>query len=418
MNTGAMTAAQEWRRGWTVVFAASLGFSFFSVMLSGAGIFMEPLGKDFGWSRTILSAGPSIATTTTAVLSPFAGVLIDRWGARRLALPGLVLTIASCAAFGLANGSTAQWMALWLCFGLTSTLIKSTVWNAAVVGLFDKGRGLALGLTLAGTAVSQVIVPPLGNALIGMFGWRLAYFWLAAGWGGLTLLVCAFLFFDLRDLGRRGRTIAIEAGALAGLSVQQAWRSSALWRLALSTFLIMVVTTGLSIHLFEILREAGIGRAQAALLTGITGIAGIVGKLATGALLDRYRPNWVGGLTMAVTALAFFSLMQGLRSPAMIMLAMVVNGYAAGTKMQITGFLVAGYGGMRNFGKIYGMFSTVLAAASGLGPLMGGVMYDRSGGYQSFLLVGGACCLVGGALIASLPRTPRWDVDEEAALFG
>lgn len=413
-----LTAAQEWRRGWTVVLAASLGFSFFTVMLSGAGIFMEPLGKEFGWSRTLLSAGPSIATTTTAVLSPFVGVLIDKWGGRKLALPGLVLTIASCAAFALASGSSAQWMALWLIFGITSVLIKSTVWNAAVVGLFDKGRGLALGLTLAGTAVTQVLVPPLGNYLITQFGWRLAYVGLAAGWGGLTLLVCALLFYDLRDLGRRGKVAVAHSAELAGLSVAEAWRSSALWRLALSTFLIMVVTTGLSIHLFEILREAGIDRAHAALLTGVTGIAGIVGKLATGALLDRYRPNWIGGLTMAITAMAFFALMQGLRSPAMIMLAMVVNGYAAGTKMQITGFLAAGYGGMKNFGKIYGMFSTVLAAASGLGPLMGGVMYDASGNYQSFLLAGGLCCLVGGALIASLPRTPRWDAAEEAALFG
>ena len=293
-------------------------------------------------------------------------------------------------------------------------MIKSTIWNAAVVSLFDKGRGLALGLTLAGTAVSQVVVPPLANGLITHFGWRQAYFWMAAGWGGLTLVVCLLFFFDVRDIGKRkGGEHVPDASALQGLDVAQALRSSALWRLAISCFVIMVVTTGLAIHLFEILREAGIPRAQAAMLTSITGIAGIVGKLATGVLLDRYRPNWVGGLTMGVTAFAFFLLMQGVRSPALIVFAMVVNGYAAGTKMQITGFLVAGYGGMKNFGKIYGAYSAILAAASGLGPLLGGVTFDLTGGYESFLLIGGAACLIGGAIIASLPATPRWDVEPE-----
>ena len=60
--------------------AASLGFSFFSVMLASTGLFMGPLGEEFGWSRTLLSSGPSIATFSTAVLGPFFGMLVDRFG--------------------------------------------------------------------------------------------------------------------------------------------------------------------------------------------------------------------------------------------------------------------------------------------------------------------------------------------------
>jgi hypothetical protein len=53
-----LSAKQEWRSGWTLVLAASLGFSFFSVMLASTGLFMGPLGEEFGWSRTLLSSGP------------------------------------------------------------------------------------------------------------------------------------------------------------------------------------------------------------------------------------------------------------------------------------------------------------------------------------------------------------------------
>ena len=55
MNGRDISTASEWRRGWTLVLASSVGFSFFSVMLSGAGLFMGPLGKEFHWSKTLLS---------------------------------------------------------------------------------------------------------------------------------------------------------------------------------------------------------------------------------------------------------------------------------------------------------------------------------------------------------------------------
>jgi predicted MFS family arabinose efflux permease len=412
-----LTAKQEWRSGWTLVLAASLGFSFFSVMLASTGLFMEPLGKEFGWSRTLLSSGPSIATFTTALLGPFFGMLIDRFGTRRLVLPGLVLTMISICAFSLANGSKAQWLALWVVFGIVSVSIKSTAWTTAVVGVFEKSRGLALALTLAGTAAAASVVPPLGNFLITEFGWRAAFVWLALGWGGITLLVCLLFLFDVRDRAAGKRKADERAGLvptreapvdLPGLTASEAWRDSALWRLAISNFIVMVLTIGLAIHLFPILTEAGVSRANAAWLTGLAGIAGIVGKLVTGVLLDRFRPNWVGGITLGAAALAFALLLDGIRSPALIVVALLVNGYAAGTKTHITSFLTAGYAGMKNFGAIYGVMSSLMALASGMGPMLAGLTYDLSGGYRLFLLAGTVGCTLSGLLIISMPAYPDW----------
>ena len=67
-------AVDEWRAGWKLVLAAAIGFSFFSVMTSVTGLFMDPLGKEFGWSRTMQSSGLSIAALPTLLLSPFFGV--------------------------------------------------------------------------------------------------------------------------------------------------------------------------------------------------------------------------------------------------------------------------------------------------------------------------------------------------------
>lgn len=406
------TAVEEWRQGWTVVFAASLGFSFFSILLASTGLFIGPLSAEFGWSRTLLSSGTMIATVTTGLLGPFLGLAVDRFGTRRVVLPGLLATMATICGFSLLNGSELQWLLLWLVFGLVSVTIKSTPWTTAVVGIFQKSRGLAMGLTLMGTAVAGAVVPPLGNWLIETFGWRMAYVWLALGWGGGTFVVCLALFFDVHDRAKDAPGEHRPSGPvvdLPGLTIRQAWRDWTLWKIAVSNFIVMLLTMGLTFHLFPILTEAGVDRTTAAWMTGLAGLAGILGKLVTGVLLDRYRPNWVGGVTLAVAAVAFALLMDGLRSPALIVAALLVNGYAAGTKTHITAYLTASYGGMKNFGAIYGTMSSLMALASGLGPAIAGWTYDQTGGYEPFLLAGVVGSVIGGVIVLTMPAYPRFE---------
>ncbi len=417
MTSEARGADSEWRRGWALVLAASVGFSFFSVMLSGAGLFMGPLGKEFHWSKTLLSGGITLATWITALLSPFFGALVDRVGSRRVALPGIVATIAATSAFGWVNGSPVQWLVLWCIFGVASSAIKSTVWTAAVLGVFQTAKGLALGLTLAGTAVAQFVIPNLGNYLIETHGWRWAYVGLSVGWGGMTLLICWLFFHDSHS-----RAAAAPLGSadspqektiLSGLSIPQAWRDWALWRVAISNFVVMALTMGLGVHMIEILKEAGMATGKAALLTSIGGLAGIVGKLVTGVLLDRFRPNWIGGVTLGAASLSFLLLINGISTPVAIFIALLVNGYAAGTKTQITAYLTSSYGGMKNFGAIYGVMAALMAGASGLGPLLAGVTYDMVGNYTPFLIAGTIGCALGGLLMVSLPSYPKWETAQK-----
>jgi MFS family permease len=135
-NTGTppITAAQEWKTRWPLVIAAVIGFSFHSVMTSFAGLFIGPVGDEFGWSRTEVTAGLSLSSITVTVLSPFFGVLIDRFGTRRLALPGLVAESIVMAGFALVSNSVTQWLAIWFVYALTSLAVKSTIWTTAVQG--------------------------------------------------------------------------------------------------------------------------------------------------------------------------------------------------------------------------------------------------------------------------------------------
>lgn len=412
----------EWKRGWPVIVAAMAGFSFFSVLLSATGLFIAPLERAFGWDRATLSMGPAIATAVTALLSPFYGVLIDRFGSRRLGLPGVAITMAATCMFAAATGSKTQWVVMWVIFGFILTSIKSTIWTTAVAGTFVRGRGLALGLAVTGPAIAQTLVPPLGNFLIESFGWRAAYIWFGLGWGGVTLVLC-WLFLSDPDDRKAGREQGASRGVAdagkpararpPGLGRGEALCSVALWQVAISSFVVMAMTIGLAMHLFPVLTESGVPRSQAAWLLSLGGIAGIVGKLVTGALLDRFRPNWTGSLTMGVTAVTFAVLIWWLDSAPALVFALVVNGYAAGSKTQITAFLTAGYAGMRNFGMIYGVMSALVALASGLGPWIAGKIYDKAGSYEPFLWAGALACALGGALLLALPPMPRWQDGDE-----
>ena len=147
MTTQSDTSAlAEWRAHWPMVVAAMAGLSFATVSIYSMGLFMEPLSREFGWTRAQISVGLSIVALFAVPLSPFAGALIDRWGSRRLGIPGVILSALAFAAFSLATGSLSQWYVLWVCYALVAIAIKTTVWTAAVSSVFQKGRGLALAV--------------------------------------------------------------------------------------------------------------------------------------------------------------------------------------------------------------------------------------------------------------------------------
>lgn len=409
VSDGELTAAAEWRRYWPLALAGLTGFSFMSFMVPATGVFMGPLAEEFGWNRTQLSSGQAVSAFLPLFLVPVIGVLIDKWGTRRIALPGIVLTVLAIAAFSLLNGSFTQWIGNWVAFGLCSVLVQSSVWSTAVASVFKAGRGLALGVTLSGTAVAQVIVPPLANWLIASFGWRAAYVWLAAGWGGIALLLSVLFLHDAHNARPRGdaTNARAEKPDLPGLSVREARTDRALWTVALSTFLILTVTIAVSVHQFPILLEAGVSRANAAWLVSLGGIAGVLGKLITGTLIDRFHARWVGSITLASTAIAY-PLMMGFSPPALIVVGMMISGYAAGTKIQLCGYLTARYAGMRNYGTIFGFMTSVITLASAVGPLSAGMFHDRFGSYAPLLIGGGVVSLVSGLLVLSLGRYPDW----------
>ena len=412
MTQSGGTPREEWRRHWPLVIASTAGFSFPATATYSLGLFMDPLNAEFGWSRSDVSSGLFVLSVVAVLFAPAVGALIDRFGPRRIGIPGIILAMISIASFSLANGSIPQWLGLWFVFSVAVLFAKPTVWSAAVSNAFSAGRGLALGVVLCGTAISQTLTPIIAQQLIDHHGWRFAYRAIAAGWGGLVLVLLLLFFHDAGRGAQRskaGQGQARTAVALPGLTFGEALRSRQLAQIAAAITIGSLVSVGISIHLVPILGEAGLSRGQAAQLAGLAGIAGIAGKLLTGGLLDRFRGNLVPFISFALPAAAQSLLYQKSASVPLAAVTVVLMGYAAGAAAQSGTYLVTRYGGMRSFGKIYGIIVSLIGLSLGIGPWVTGKMFDISGDYSMVLLIGIPGNILAGLLVIGLGPYPKFE---------
>jgi predicted MFS family arabinose efflux permease len=400
------TAKDEWRAHWPLVLAAVLGLSFSGIPVHTMAFFVDPLGSEFGWTRTQISIGLSIWAIVVIPLAPFAGAAIDRWGPRRVAVIGLFLTALALASLGLTTGSVELWVAQWALYAFFGVTLKVTVWTVAVSSVFQHGRGMALGVTLCGTALAQTIAPLLANWLIDIVGWRAAYFALGAGWGGVSLVFLLLFFYD-----RQGRSASTKQPALAhpGLSIAEALRSATLYRIAGALLISSVLSIAVITHKVSILNGMGVSRGTAAQIAATAGLAGISGKLLAGWLYDNFKSSWVGSVAFGIPALGFALMLDPIRTPFFIVAGMILLGLGSGATLQASVYLTARHAGLRNYGKIFGAMSSMMSVGIGMGPIVGGLVYDLSGSYAGLIIAGIPLSILCAALVTGFDSRPKWE---------
>jgi predicted MFS family arabinose efflux permease len=408
--------AAEWRAHWPLVLTAFVGLSLTSVIINSTGLVIAPIEREFGWSRTEVTVGTSLATLLAIPLSPFVGALIDRFGVRKLGLPGTVLASLGIAGIALADGSSTQWLALWIFYGLAALFIKATIWTAAVTGAFTAGRSLAISVILCGTAFASIACPPLMQFVTDNYGWREGYLAIAVLWGVPAFVLSWFFLYDAHDQKAGGASAisAVSPPDMQGLSVSEAARSFTLWRIGLATLIMLLLASCLLVHQVPMLNEFGVSRAKAAWLVSLTGVAAVAGKLVTGWMMERWDASLVGSATNFATALALVLLLEPFRAPATIVTSIMVVGYAGGTKLQLCVYLTGIYAGMRNYGKIFGVMASIVAVAGGVGPVVGGAIYDTFGGYDALIMMAIPASMISALLILRLGEYPEWSKSLES----
>jgi MFS family permease len=397
-------AQKRWLENpWCIVFGSTLALvvSTGPIVLFTFGVFLKPVSQEFGWNRGALSAAISVAGLMIAITLPLIGILIDRWGVRRVLLPSIVLFAISFAAISLAPASLPVFVGLYAIVGVCSACQGPPPYAKAIAAWFDRRRGLALGIAMAGVGIGVVIVPQLARILIEAFGWRIAYVGVAA-----FLLVVAipsvalFLREPVGALAQRG-THPSEV-LWPGLSVREALTgSSRFWRLAAAVFLVGMAVNGTIVHVVPLLTDRGLSPAVATSILGAVGFATIAGRVVTGYLADRFFAPYVAAGFFLLPCFGIYLLASGVEGIVPLVGGLSL-GLALGCEVDMIGYLTSRYVGLKRFGELYGYVFAAFVAGTALGPYLMGVSFDTFHAYDPALLGFGLVLVIASMLAASL----------------
>jgi len=407
--TASNNARAEWRSFWFLPLTAALGYATSVLHIYSIGPFMEPLAREFQWSRAQISVGISVAAFTSGIFCIPIGMLVDRVGPRRVGLIGVPAMSGVFALLSTATGSTANWIGLWVVVAVGTLFVQATVWTSAVASRFEASRGLAFAITLSGASFAAAIYPVIATWLIGSYGWRMAFTAMGAGWAVLVFPILLLSFRGAQDTHDKTREqrAAKPSAVLTGVTVAEGLRSPALFKLLLASALFTFTAIGALVHFVPILTDRGATPLGAAGIASLIGIFSIVGRLGTGALLDRFPAHLIGATAFLLPVLASVLLLVDGANPINQSIAAAVLGLTVGSEVDVIAYLAARHFGLKNFGALYGALLMALSLGTACGPLAAGAVFDHYGSYAPFLMLTMLTMGVSAVALGSLGTAPQ-----------
>ena len=388
-----------WRVVLTSAIAAMVGFG--SILIYSFGILIKPLSAEFGWSRGTITTAFACASFTLGICSPALGLLLDRYGPRRVILPCVAIFGLAVASLALLTNNLFQLFATFILIGMVGNATAQMGYARAVSTWFERHRGLAIALLMGGSGIGSIAVPVITQRSIAAFGWRPTYVILGAA---PLLIAVPMVALFVRE--RAGNRPAAGAVLLPGLAMREALLQRPFWILSATLFLTAMSTTGTVTHFSALLSDRGIGPGQAAIAVSIIGACGIAGRFVTGWMLDRFFGPRVGMILLFITA-AGLLLLAGTTTLAGGIFAGALIGFSMGGEIDVTPYLLARYFGLRHIGTLYGLTWTAYAVAAAIGSVLLGRAFDATGSYGGLLIKLAFFTFTAGVLMLAMPRYPE-----------
>ena len=384
------SAGEEWRRHWPLPVAAAIGYSMLGLQTYAIGPFVRPLEAEFGWSRAEVMLGLTLSNILGICCNLAVGMVIDRLGPRRVALTGLVVKASAFALLATATGTMLNWSLLWVLVAFGAMLTQSTVWSSAVASRFDAARGLALAMALSGTSLCGAITPILGVWLIEAYGWRTAFAGIGAIWLVATFPL-AFLFYRGRhDRPRAAPQVSGALPVLPGMTLREGMRTAAFWKLMLCGACYSLYVLAIAPNLVPMLVEKGASAMAAAQVAALVGLVALFARLSAGFLLDIFPAHLVGACIFLLPVAGCGLMLIDQPQLLFMILAVACFGMTIGAEFDVIVYLTSREFGLKAFGALFGGMLTAGALGGAIGPVLAGVIHDRTGTYDPllFLLMG------------------------------
>ena len=401
----------EWRKGWPVVLAAALGTGAIVLHVSSLGPLIGPIQQGTGWNRQQIVMGFTLTCIVSIVLQPIVGFFVDRVGARVVATLGLAWYGLSLVYLSYVGPGLTSWISGWVLLSVAFSALQP-VWVTGVTSQFNDARGMAIALTMLGGSLAMTTVPYMTALLAEHFGWRGAYRGLACFPLLVALPLAATLFKDAR-FATDARTVNARAANISATTVRQILLSKNFWLLVITSLLLTAASAGLAIHLVPIMVDKGLTQERAAALTAWIGIGSIGGTVAAGFLLDQFHARLIAAISITVGLVSTLLLAAEFHGVVVLSVVVLLIGLAMGAFTAGIPYLSGKYFGGRNFGFAFAVLGSASAFGGGVGPLIGGVLYDKFHTYSSFEF--GAAAALGVAVLLLVALGPYPNAQEGVA---
>ena len=366
-----------------VAFGARNAFAVFLVAVTG----------EFGWSRGLASGALMLGSVLWTLSAPLIGIVLDRLGPRIVLPSGALLMAAGFLISGLANSIVEFYLGMGVLMGIGFAALPMTAQATFLSNWFIRRRGMAIGTAASGIGIGILLVVPWTQWLITTYGWRAAYFMLA---GLLAFIVAPLNYFFQRqspeemnlkpdfgetELGfRPGR---VHGAAAGGPSLREALRSWRFWSFAAGVLAGAIPLHMLLIHQVAALSDAGFTKELAALGLGLIGLFTAPAMIVMGLMADRLGRQTSYALGSASLMIGIFLLMM-IRDAGQLWLFYLFPPFVAlgfSSRQSIYPTIAADLFHGKAFGAIIGVVSLFIGAGAGIGPWLGGVLHDWTGGY-------------------------------------
>jgi MFS family permease len=381
--------------GWkALAAAAAMYFALTGLLLYSFPIFLPFLCKAFGWTRASVSWANSLALVVQGLASPFAGMYVTRYGAKKaLAAGGLLCVLC----FVVASFHTQLWqlyLAYGVLFGLGGSLCGMLAMTTIVNNWFVKKRPLALSILLTAGGLGGLVMVSFVMAMINRCGWRNAYLLLAAMIFVLLVILPSFLVVNKpEDLGQVPDGIQAEKkdsspnkqnlyGTPVDFTAAEAIRTPTFWYLTILATAFFIGIQGFMLHQVAFLLDIKISSAVAATAYSLFVGVSAVGRLGMGFLGIRYPSRPLAIMAMLLLILGMAIILWAKTLPVILLYNVLIGLGLGGTYVAIMN-LIPLYFGRTHYPRIVGFalpFSTILGS---LGSPVTGWIRDSTGSYQS-----------------------------------
>ena len=374
---------------YSILFLCTAVATITSIGMSTFSLFLPPIEKEFGLSRSMVTLPYMVAMLGWAAGALTFGKLADDRGSRLVVLIGIALMGTGFAGMGLSQNLWQLSLSYGVCVGMAMGACSLVIMSLLVSKHFASNRGLAVAVIQTAPPMSPLLFAPIIYFLIRSYDWRTA-----------ALLVSALLFliaWPLAWIGARD-----PEGSLLSRSARVGWSACLPYLRTRSMRLLFAVRFSCGVaffqiaHLVALTMSKGFDAATGAKAVSVFGAGAVVSALLFGWLSDRYgRPRILGlsYLTRGVgTLLMALDISNAYVYYAVVALAI---GPTFGT-VAVGNVLFYELVGPRMAGMVLGMSFIVHQIGSAAGPMLASITYDRTGSYDGFLVVMSLVLLASG----------------------